>query len=86
MDSGWWAHPSESIAAMHLFLSAFEDVPDPRAENTRQDLGEFLVIAFVSVLCGATSCAEMAAFGRSKEHVFREIPYWGSARITTVVN
>jgi predicted transposase YbfD/YdcC len=56
---------------MHLFLTAFEDVPDPRAENTRHDLGELLVIAFVSVLCGATSCAEMAAFGRAKESVFR---------------
>jgi len=54
MDSGRWAHPSEPIAAMHLFLTAFEDVPDPRAGNTRHDLGELLVIAFVSVLCGAT--------------------------------
>ncbi|WP_288960907.1 ISAs1 family transposase [uncultured Sulfitobacter sp.] len=53
-------------------LSAFEDVPDPRAENTRHDLGELLVIAFVSVLCGATSCADMAAFGRAKESVFRD--------------
>ncbi|MBW7057961.1 ISAs1 family transposase [Paracoccus bogoriensis] len=57
---------------MHLFLTAFEDVPDPRAGNIRHDLGELLVIAFVSVLCGATSCAEMAAFGRAKESVFRE--------------
>ena len=57
---------------MHLFLSAFNEVPDPRAENARHDLSELLVIAFVSVLCGATSCAEMADFGRSKEHVFRE--------------
>jgi predicted transposase YbfD/YdcC len=56
---------------MHLFLSAFDAIPDPRAENTRHDLGELLVIAFVSVLCGATSCAEMAAFGRAKECVFR---------------
>ena len=24
-----------------------------------------------AVLCGATICAEMAAFGRSKEHVFK---------------
>jgi hypothetical protein len=29
------------------------------------------VIAFASVLCGATSCAEMAAFGRAKESFFR---------------
>ena len=72
MDSGWLAHHSEPIADMQLFLSAFEDVPDPRAGNTRHDLGELLVIAFVSVLCGATSCAEMAAFGRAKENVFRD--------------
>jgi predicted transposase YbfD/YdcC len=62
----------ELLAAMHLFLSAFNEVPDPRAGNARHDLAELLVIAFVSVLCGATSCAEMAAFGRSKERVFRE--------------
>jgi hypothetical protein len=36
---------------MHIFLSAFDDIPDPRAENARHDLGELLVIAFVSV-CG----------------------------------
>lgn len=57
---------------MHIFLSAFEDLPDPRAENARHDLGELLVIAFVSVLCGATSCAEMSAFGRAKESIFRD--------------
>lgn len=51
---------------MQLFLSAFESVPDPRAENTRHDLVEILVIAFVAVLCGATSCCEMAEFGRTK--------------------
>ncbi len=32
---------------MHLFLSAFDGVPDPRADNARHDLGEMLVIAFV---------------------------------------
>ncbi len=57
---------------MHIFLSAFDDVPDPRAENARHDLGELLVIAFVAVLCGATSCAEMSAFGRAKENIFRD--------------
>src|SRR5690554_1860935 len=56
---------------MHIFLSAFDDVPDPRAENARHDLGDLLVITFVSVLCGATSCAEISAFGRAKENVFR---------------
>ena len=65
MDSEGGLILLEPVTAMHLFLSAFEDVPDPRAENTRHDLGELLVIAFISVLCGATSCAEMAAFGRA---------------------
>jgi predicted transposase YbfD/YdcC len=64
---------------MHLFLTAFDDVPDPRAGNTRHDLGELLVIAFVSVLCGAASCAEMAAFGRAKERVFRDFLKLGHA-------
>jgi len=57
---------------MQIFLSAFDVVPDPRASNARHDLGELLVIAFVSVLCGSTSCAEMAAFGRAKERLFRD--------------
>lgn len=51
---------------MQLFLTAFESVPDPRAENTRHDLAEILIIAFLAVLCGAQHCSEMAAFGRSK--------------------
>lgn len=29
-------------------------------------------MGFVAVLCGATSCAEMADFGRSKGHVFND--------------
>ncbi len=57
---------------MQIFLSAFDHVPDPRASNARHDLGELLVIAFVSVLCGSSSCAEMAAFGRAKEHLFSD--------------
>ena len=44
---------------MQIFLSAFDDIPDPRAGNARHDLGELLVVAFVAVLCGATSCADM---------------------------
>jgi hypothetical protein len=56
---------------MDIFLSAFDEVPDPRADNARHDLCELLVVGFVAVLCGATNCAEMAAFGRAKEHVFR---------------
>src|SRR5215469_11902847 len=49
---------------MQLFLTAFESVPDPSAENVRHDLVEILLIAFV--LCGAQHCSEMAEFGRAK--------------------
>ena len=51
---------------MQLFLTAFESVPDPRAENSRHDLVEILLIAFLAVLCGARHCSEMAEFGRAK--------------------
>jgi len=51
---------------MQLFLAAFARVPDPRADNTRHDLVEILIIAFVAVLCGATNRCEMAEFGRTK--------------------
>jgi len=56
---------------MNTFLAAFDNVPDPRADNARHGLCELLVVAFVAVFCGATSCAEMADFGRAKEQVFR---------------
>jgi len=46
---------------METFLTTFDDVPDPRASNTRHELCGLLVVGFVVVLCGATSCAEMAA-------------------------
>jgi len=51
---------------MQLFLTAFESVPDPRADNVRHDLVEILLIAFLAVLCGAQHCSEMAEFGRAK--------------------
>ena len=51
---------------MQLFLTAFESVPDPRAENSRYDLVEILLIAFLAVLCGAQHCSEMAEFGCAK--------------------
>ena len=57
---------------MGIFHSSFDGVPDLRAENALHDLGGPLVKAFISVLCGATSCAEMAAFGRAKEFGFND--------------
>ncbi|MEJ2331078.1 MAG: hypothetical protein P8Z33_14870 [Gammaproteobacteria bacterium] len=35
-----------------------------------------LVIAFVSVLCGSSFCAEMAAFGRAQESLFNPKMVW----------
>ena len=72
MDS--WAGIAllQPFPRMDIFLAAFDDIPDPRADNARHDLCELLVVSFVAVLCGATSCAEMADFGRAKEHVFRD--------------
>ena len=37
---------------METFLTAFDDVPDPRASNTRHDLCELLVMGFVHCLAG----------------------------------
>lgn len=37
---------------MQIFLDTFGSIPDPQANNARHNLGELLVIAFVSVLCG----------------------------------
>jgi predicted transposase YbfD/YdcC len=56
---------------MQLLLSAFQSVPDPRADNKRHELVEILVIAFVAVLCGATGCCEMEEFGRTKLKFFK---------------
>lgn len=52
---------------MQLFLAAFQRVPDPRALNVRHNLAELLIIAFLAVLCGATDCVGMEAFGHAKQ-------------------
>jgi len=49
-------------------------VPDLRTDNARHGLCELLVVAFVVLLFGATSCADLAGFGRAKKHVFRGLP------------
>ena len=58
---------------MRGFISIFEDVEDPRAENARHNLLEVLFISLAAVLCGAESCADMAEFGEAKEEVLREV-------------
>ena len=56
---------------MQLFISVFESVPDPRAENVRHSLVDILIIAFLSVLCGAQTCCEMAEFGIAKRRFLK---------------
>jgi predicted transposase YbfD/YdcC len=58
---------------MDRFQECFGDIADPRSDNCRHDLVEILFIALLSSLCGATSCADMAEFGRAKEPLLREI-------------
>ena len=57
---------------MQKFKSLFQEVPDPRADNTRHDLVDVLVIALAAVLCGADNCADMAEFGCAKEGLLRQ--------------
>lgn len=56
------------MSGFGMFIAA---LPEPRADNTRHDLGDILFIALAAVLCGAQSCAEMAEFGRAKEELLR---------------
>ncbi|MGB7318015.1 MAG: transposase family protein, partial [Planktotalea sp.] len=72
MDSEAGTVLQEPQSPKKIFLAGFDDIPDPRADNARHNLCELLVVAFVAVLCGATNCAEMATFGRAKEHFFRD--------------
>jgi predicted transposase YbfD/YdcC len=56
---------------MQRFKTAFQRLPDPRADNARHDLLEVLFIALAAVLCGADGCSEMEEFGQSKEGLLR---------------
>src|SRR4051794_23801137 len=58
---------------MEKFRRAFEDLPDPRAENARHILVEVLLIALAATLCGAESCADMEDFGHAKEPLLGQI-------------
>jgi predicted transposase YbfD/YdcC len=58
---------------MKSFAACFADLPDPRAENALHDLTELLFIALLSTLCGATSCADMALFARTKAYLLRPV-------------
>jgi predicted transposase YbfD/YdcC len=55
------------------FAEIFSELPDPRAENALHDLRELLFIALLAVLCGATSCTDMALFARMKFYLLKPI-------------
>jgi predicted transposase YbfD/YdcC len=46
---------------------------DPRKNQARHDLSEMLFIALLATLCGATTCCDIALFGRAKETLLRSI-------------
>jgi predicted transposase YbfD/YdcC len=46
---------------------------DPRKNQAQHDLTEMLFIALLATLCGATTCCDIALFGRAKEALLRSI-------------
>ena len=58
---------------MLVFVECFAEVEDPRGENSLHDLIEMLFIALLATLAGATSCSEMADFGKYKEALLRKV-------------
>jgi predicted transposase YbfD/YdcC len=55
------------------FAECFSPLVDPRKNQARHDLTEMLFIALLATLCGATTCCDIALFGRSKEALLRTI-------------
>jgi predicted transposase YbfD/YdcC len=58
---------------MFRFIEFFEEIEDPRANNSLHDLAEILFIALLATLSGATTCSDMAEFGRVKETLLRSV-------------
>lgn len=50
-------------------ISIFHDLADPRASNARHRLGDILILAVASALCGGETCVDFAQFARSKRTV-----------------
>lgn len=58
---------------MDRFAECFSPLVDPRKNQAQHDLTEILFIALLATLCGATTCCDIALFGRSKEALLRTI-------------
>jgi predicted transposase YbfD/YdcC len=55
------------------FAECFSPLADPRKNQAQHDLTEMLFIALMATLCGATTCCDIALFGRAKEALLRTI-------------
>jgi len=49
----------------------FEDMPDPRGNNTLHRLTDLIVLAICAVICGADGCVQVEQFACAKEKFFR---------------
>ena len=58
---------------MDRFAECFSPLIDPRKNQAQHDLTEMLFIALLATLCGATTCCDIALFGRAKEALLRTI-------------
>ena len=49
-------------------IACFRDLPDPRVDRTRDhELGDILVIALCTLLCGGDTFTDMQRFGEAKK-------------------
>jgi predicted transposase YbfD/YdcC len=63
-------HPKETL--MRKLKRMFRPLKDPRANNTRHDLVEILIIALAATLAGAKTCTEFEFFGKGREELLRQ--------------
>ncbi len=66
------ANPPSAETPERSLLAHFQDIVDPRVERTRDhELGDILVIAICTLLCGGEGFNDMEDFGHAKEEWFR---------------
>src|ERR1700722_4409988 len=60
-------------SVLDRFAECFSSLVDPRKNQAQHDLAEMLFVALMATLCGATTCCDIALFGRAKEALLRKI-------------
>lgn len=58
---------------MERFTECFSSLVDPRKNQAQHDLTEMLFVALLATLSGATTCCDIALFGRAKEAMLRTV-------------